>query len=213
MCVSYDEMLGMDYNLVGRLIRSCGENKVPLSESITSTSIIYASKDNFDHIENSKSGKDSSHDIIMMLFQNNESKVEKISQSSNKLNDQIKKWSIIQKLKCHMIETFLKTKRGQIPSGFDYISSAMPEHAINSSRTDFISWCPAPYRFTMDDSNFNLPSFIATKYLVSSSEIIPTLCAFTPIIPHPKTQFETIFTYMKNFQDVLLQKNIPYGPL
>ena len=102
-------MLRMDYNLVDRLIRSCGENKVPLPEFITSTSIIHASMDNFDHIENSKSGKDSSHDTIMMLFQNNENKEEKISQLSKKRNDQIKKRSITQKLKCPMIETFLKT--------------------------------------------------------------------------------------------------------
>ena len=98
MCVGYYEMLRMDYNF-DRLIRSCVENKVPLPESVTSTSIIHASMDNFDHIENSKSGKDSSHDT-MMLFRNNESKEEKISQLSNKPNDQIKKRSITQKLLC-----------------------------------------------------------------------------------------------------------------
>ena len=119
MCVSYDEMLRMDYNLVDRLIRSCGENKVPLPESITSTSIISASMDNFDHIKNSKSGKDSSRDTALKLFQNNEGKEEKISQLNNKLNDLIKKRSITEKLKFQMIETFLKTKRGQIPSDFD----------------------------------------------------------------------------------------------
>ena len=68
MCVSYEEMLRMDYNLVDRLIRSCSENKVPLHESITSTSIIHACMDNFVHTDNSKPGKDSSHDTIMMLF-------------------------------------------------------------------------------------------------------------------------------------------------
>ena len=95
--VSYDEMLRRDYNLVDRLIRSWGENKVPLPESITSTLIIHASMDNFDHIKNSKSGKDSSPDTIM-LFQNNESKEEEISQLSNKLNDQTKK------LKCQKLK-------------------------------------------------------------------------------------------------------------
>ena len=74
-----------------------------------------------------------------------------------------------------MIETFLKAKRGQIPIDFDYSSSIMPQHVINS-----FSWCTARYRLTMDDSNFNLPSYILTKSLVSSVEIIPTLCAFTP---------------------------------
>ena len=156
---------------------------------------------------------DSSHDTIIMLFQNNESKEEKISQLSNKANDQIKKQPITQKLKCQMTETFPKTKRGQISSDFDYTSPVMLEDVINSSRTDFICWYTAHYRLTMDDSNFNLPSYIATKSLVSSAEIISTLCAFTPIIPHLVTQFDTIFTCMKNFQDVLLHKNISYGPL
>ena len=89
----------------------------------------------------------------------------------------------------------------------------MPEHVRNSSRTDFISWCTAHYGLTMDNSNFNLPSHIATKSFVSSAEIIFSLHAFTSIIPHSAAQFDTIFIYMKNFQDVLLQKNIPYGPL
>ena len=70
-------MLRMDYNLVDRLICSCRKNKAPLPESITSTPIIHASMDNFDHIENGKSGMGSSHDAIIMLFQNNESKEEK----------------------------------------------------------------------------------------------------------------------------------------
>ena len=69
MCVSYDKILRMDYNLLDRLlIHACGENKVLLPEPITSTSIIHASMEDFDHIENSKSGKDNSHDTIMMLF-------------------------------------------------------------------------------------------------------------------------------------------------
>ena len=40
-----------------------------------------------------------------------------------------------------------------------------------------------------------------------------TRVAFTPIIPHPAIEFDTIHTAMVNFQDVLLQKGLPYGPL
>ena len=32
-----------------------------------------------------------------------------------------------------------------------------------------------------------------------------------PIIPYPATEYGTIYTCMKNFQDVLHQKNMPYG--
>ena len=58
----------INYYLVDRLNRSCGENKVLLPEPFTSTSIIHATMDNFDHIENSKSGKAYSHDTLVMLF-------------------------------------------------------------------------------------------------------------------------------------------------
>ena len=68
MCVSYDEICKIDFNLVDRLNSSCGENKVLLPEFIAITSIIHASMYNFDHTENSKSGKDSNHDPVMMLF-------------------------------------------------------------------------------------------------------------------------------------------------
>ena len=61
-------MLRMNRNLVDRLICSFGENKVLLPESITSTSIIHASTDNFDHIENSEPGKDISHDTVVILL-------------------------------------------------------------------------------------------------------------------------------------------------
>ena len=40
-----------------------------------------------------------------------------------------------------------------------------------------------------------------------------TRFAFTPIIPHPATEYDRIFTSMRNLQDVLLQRDLEYGPL
>ena len=40
-----------------------------------------------------------------------------------------------------------------------------------------------------------------------------TSLAFTPIVPHLATEYDTIFTCMKNFQDVLQQKHLNYGSL
>ena len=36
---------------------------------------------------------------------------------------------------------------------------------------------------------------------------------FTPIIPHPATEYSTIYTSLKNYQDILNQRHIHYGPL
>ena len=111
-----------------------------------------------------------------------------------------------------MIKTFLKTKRGQIPSDFDYTSPTMPEHVRNFSRTDFISILHvigSPWTIQILISHL----ILLQKSIASSVEIISTLCAFTPITPHLPTQFDNIFTCMKNFQDVLLQKNFPFALL
>ena len=58
-----------------------------------------------------------------------------------------------------------------------------------------------------------VPSLIATKSLLEQTNKHLTLVAFTPIIPSPATEADTIYTCMKNFQDVLIQKNLEYGPL
>ena len=61
----------------------------------------------------------------------------------------------------------------------------------------------------------NISSFTATKIVLLAS---PKNCsknrvAFTPTIPYPATDFDTIYTCMINFQDVLLQKGLDSGPL
>ena len=40
-----------------------------------------------------------------------------------------------------------------------------------------------------------------------------TITAQTPILPFPVTEYDTVFTCMTNFQDVLKQLGLPYGPL
>ena len=58
-----------------------------------------------------------------------------------------------------------------------------------------------------------IPSFSAMKSLLTLKHHNVTKCAFTPIIPHPATGRDTIYTTMINFQDILKQKSLDYGPL
>ena len=51
-----------------------------------------------------------------------------------------------------------------------------------------------------------------SAYRVNDKSSI-TSVGFTPIIPHPATEYGTIFTRIKNYQDVLKQKNISTGAL
>ena len=47
------------------------------------------------------------------------------------------------------------------------------------------------------------------KSLLSTERVPLTTCDFTPILPYPATQYDTIYTCMKNFQDILKQLELP----
>ena len=128
-----------------------------------------------------------------MYFKINNNKEEDTSRLSVRPTDQVKKWSITQKLKCQILETFEKTKRGQIPSGFEY-RNLFPEQVKTASKADFISWYNELYRLTMNNSNFKVLSYIITKIVASPDKIVPTVCIFTSIIPHLATKCDNIYT-------------------
>ena len=56
----------------------------------------------------------------------------------------------------------------------------------------------------------SIPSFTALKIL---DEHTVSSIAFTSIIPHPATSYDTIFTAMTNFQEILKQKGLANGQL
>ena len=82
----------------------------------------------------------------------------------------------------------------------DFMSWVIARFATKNHMTDFSS-CENP----------SIPSFTATNSLLYHKKYPLTHIAFTPIIPHPATEYDTINTFMKNFQDLLAQNE--YGPL
>ena len=80
-----------------------------------------------------------------------------------------------------------------------------------SSQKDFIQRTLC--RSTIASQVKSIPLYNATKSLLSKQVKSTTQHAFTPVIPYPATEQGTIYTCMKNVQDVLIQKNIEYGPL
>ena len=62
-------------------------------------------------------------------------------------------------------------------------------------------------------SKQNVPSFAVMNSLLFKGIHFLTKICFTPIIPYPATDYDTIFTCMRNFQDVLDQKSQKYGVL
>ena len=58
-----------------------------------------------------------------------------------------------------------------------------------------------------------LASFSAVRGLLSEEVVTKTSIGFTLILPHPITDFESIYTVIRNFKEVLKQKKQSSGPL
>ena len=180
--------------------------------------------DNFDHEENSSSGIGGSHNTILVLFQNtdgNEEDTERysISQKSTS-NENEGKRSLDRTLGCQKLVRARKfPSRAEISKSF---APAIPIDLRNiqiNSLNKFELWAMTRYTtkhnipvYSTCDKPF-VPSFTETNSLIFSDRRPLTRIAFTPIIPYPATEFDTIHTCMVNFQDVLTQKGLSYGPL
>ena len=179
----------------------CIESKVPLPQTITSSSIIHGAVDNFDHNENTFTGKGSSHDTILMVFQNSDNSEETDNSLHKSVNSNLK------------VLPFHKLARGKIPDNFKTSTLSIQGNVNESATMDSKLWILAGHKIPIPKDEIKIPSFVAMKSLISSENVRITNSAFTPIIPHPATDFSTIYTSMKNYQDILNQRNIPYGPL
>ena len=53
--------------------------------------------------------------------------------------------------------------------------------------------------------------FKCNNSILLDGDVTLTHIGFTPILPYPVTDFDAIFISMKNYQDVLTEKELPYG--
>ena len=101
--------------------------------------------------------------------------------------------------------------RGEIPINYETGTPLNTIDVGNEADKRFRTWLSA--RSLKDGYTQNVPSFAAMNSLLFSGHHFLTEICFTPIVPYPATDYDTIFTCMKNFQDVLEQKSQKHGPL
>ena len=87
-----------------------------------------------------------------------------------------------------------------------------PNKRTTNSQKDFIQWTLCRGAIAPHDVK-SIPLYNVTKSLLSTQVKSIIQHAFTPIIPYPATEQDTIYTCMKNLQNVLTQKNLEYEPL
>ena len=59
----------------------------------------------------------------------------------------------------------------------------------------------------------SIPLFTATNSVLLHKHYPITIIGFTLIIPYPPTEYDTMNNCMRNFQDVISQNELEYGPL
>ena len=219
LCSSYHYLARIDTGLAKHIIALAGPSRVSVPLSILPGSLINGAMDNFDHEEHKLSDIGGSHDIILMLSQNNGNPSE-----DHEVATFSTKTVFEQTGNCRSLEDIMDCERLKFTNRHSVRatipSSCTPTLPIDWSNT--IGTSDELYRFWVlfrhskdPDRIQNIPSCAATNNTLLRGEgnQATMRVAFTPIIPHLATDRSTINTAMVNFQDVLGQKGLGYGLL
>ena len=118
-------------------------------------------------------------------------------------------------LKCHELQNVCKpAKKTHLPANYQVATDPIP---VNNDFLDAVRAKGVPWllvRLDLDADpwyttvkirppNQTMPSWSATNSVYSPDEISRKRIAFLPILPYPVTQYDTVYTAMKNLQGVL----------
>ena len=140
--VSYNTVKRIDVDLAEQVISTAGNNRVPLPAVLEATSPLNGAVDNFDRNESTLAGTGSSHDTILILFQNVPLGIEKPPQESEISTRSLSMHSrttvkLRSKVSCQqLIPMGTHKERGEVPADFKVLDSNSITLGITSSRDD-----------------------------------------------------------------------------
>lgn len=204
LCISYKTMKKHRNNLAKyTIVRSMKENqRVPLPSHFCPSKFTLAAFDNFDHGDkNTISGKFSAHDTAITLFQEKPAKsVSKPLKSNIELNSV----SDRTKLDCQNIIPYTSNRGLPIPESFKvenqtfHSTQKTDEHDMREFIMSYISSASI-----LDTTSNIAPTWAGLRSLLSE-EVLPKMqVGFLPFIPHPVTEYSTVYTALKNFMSLV----------
>ena len=215
-CISYDAMKRLTTAYGEKLVDDAKPFKCPLPSLIDDNSPIQGAFDNFDHNESTAAGMDSSHDTVLVIFQNKETTQALPVTKKTHLTHSLVNRKFVQGLPCQILHrSGLKKNSACVPDGFSPSENLSDDkEAAENVANDFMLWSQCR-NYTREDNSANVPTFTALEsYLLPMpKKFHATTTAFIPILPYKATEMDSIFTTMLNFQDVLLQRGERVGAL
>ena len=152
-----------------------------------------------------------------MLLQNttegDADEVDKVPNITSKPNITERKKVLEHILPCHTLSKATNMgKRGEIAE--EFCTEKPKDEVLENTKTNVLIWSAAQSNLLKPmDTPHVVPSFTFINSLFADPVDAVTRFSFKPIISHPATEYDTIFTCTLNFQDVLSQRNQEYGPL
>ena len=143
VCVGYNTVRRIDVDLAEQIIATAGDNRVPLPRVFEATSPLNGALDNFDRNESTLAGTGSSHDTILVLFQNVSIKLTKPPRESEISTRLLATQSrttvkLRSKVGCQeLIRMGAMKERGEIPANYKVIET--PTNCITPGNRDLTS--------------------------------------------------------------------------
>ena len=213
LCVSYDELVRY-HNNIESYILSTSANDIPLPSHFDTNIHTVAAFDNFDHNENTPSGLCSSHDTVSILIQDISDVIRRkpnISETSVQRGCK----AFIGPLPCQKLYTYKSSKKIYLPDSYtpspesfsmedaDYTTIIQNDIVWIISRldlSDILNNIVSPF-----SEKKSMPSWSSFNSVISDRKRKIQQVGFLPILPHPVTTYETVYTSLINIKNVLNQ--------
>ena len=149
------------------------------------------------------SGTHSNHDTVMTLIQikpefpPSKPNLSAFNLSRSRVNG-------YGKLPCQQLKPYIRKKKGlPLPSCFEVEDSV--KSIIEDNDDEIKSFIINKVRGSVNSDELHIPTWAGCKSLISSANLPIMQVAFLPYLPHPVTDYSTVYTALCNFLSVLDQ--------
>ena len=215
LCISYDELMRIHHDIASYTAQSA-ENDMQLPSSLDVNRFTMAAFDNFDHIENTLSGIDSSHDTVAVVFQEKDgSRRGKPYVSETDVVHGPKAFNV--ELQCQKLQSFVRPAiRPLLPDNFHLMNCPQDKRLLYDEKKKDQIWALSRIHFgksvEIKPSIQKVPSWSGVNAIWSSEQIPVSQVSFLPVLPFPVTEYSTVYTELNNLKSLLstlCQSNLP----
>ena len=211
LCTSYDELMRFQNDMASYTIESC-DDAVPFPSHFNRSMFTMAAFDNFDHEEATLSGIGGSHDTVTVLFQDDGGQQERkprISATNVKHGPRV----FDTELQCQKLRTFHKpSHKTNIPQNYLVSASLIDQHdLLKEYRKLDIAWIlgrvdlseiGSETAFVKPKKQY-MPIWSAANAILCVDKVPLKRIGFLPVLPYPVTQYDTVYSSLKNLKGIL----------